>query len=299
MSETLSVLVTGGAGEIGSRLVRRLVRAGHRVRALVLPHDPQRWRLDGLGCEVVQGDITRPHTLAPAMAGVHTVYHLAAVLLVEDPRLFVRVNIEGTRNVVHAAERAGVAHLIHVSSASVVYADSTPYSRSKKEGEAIVRGSGLSWTLVRPTLVYERGGGLEFKTFADFVTRYPVVPLVGDGRARKSPVHAEDLIEGLLAICDNPRAHGKLYNLCGGETLTIRELARLVLARQGLRRPMVSVPLPMCRMVAALVGRLTGRSMLMRHTLAGLTQDADLDRGEAARDLGYSPVGIYEGIARQ
>jgi hypothetical protein len=58
------------------------------------------------------------------------------------------------------------------------------------------------------------------------------------------------------------------------------------------------VPVPLCRLAAAVVGRVTRRPMLMRHTLAGLTQDADLDRSEAARDLGYNPVGIRQGIYR-
>jgi len=293
--ERLSILVTGGAGEIGSRLVRRLVEDGHHVRALVLPGDPGRARLED--CEIAEGDVTRPETLGPALAGIHTVYHLAAVLLVEEPELFVRVNIEGTRNLVLAARDAGVEHFIHVSSASAVYPRSTPYSRSKRVGERIVRSSGLTWTIVRPTLVYERGGGLEFRTFAEYVARFPVVPLVGDGRARKNPVHADDLVHGLLAICGNPVTHSKLYNLCGGEVLSVRELAELVLARRGRRRPVIPVPLPLCRIAAALYGRLGGRAMLMRHTLAGLTQDADLDSRSAVRDLGYNPRGIRQGLA--
>jgi NADH dehydrogenase len=294
----LSVLVTGGAGEIGSRLTRRLVEAGHAVRVLVLPDDPRAPLLDGIDCARVVGDVTRPDTLEPALSGVHTVYHLAAVLLVEDERLFQRVNVEGTRNMVAAARRAGVEHFIHVSSASVVYPRSTPYSRSKREGEAIVQASGLRHTVVRPTLVYERGGGLEFKTFAEFVARWPVVPLLGDGRARKAPVHADDLVEGLTALCDNPRVYGKLYNLSGGEVVTVRELAELVLEHRGLRRPLLPVPVPLCRLAAAVVGRVTRRPMLMGHTLAGLTQDADLDPREAMRDLEYNPVGIRRGIYR-
>jgi NADH dehydrogenase len=295
---SLSILITGGAGEIGSRLTRRLSEAGHAVRVLVLPDDPRESLLEGIDCTTVVGDVTRPETLEPALSGVHTVYHLAAVLLVEDERLFQRVNVEGTRNMVQAARRAGVEHFVHVSSASVVYPRSTPYSRSKRQGEAIVRESELRHTVVRPTLVYERGGGLEFKTFADFVTRWPVVPLIGDGRARKNPVHADDLIDGMAALCNNPGAHGKLYNLCGGEVVTMRELAELVLEHRGLRRPLLPVPVPLCRLAAAVVGRVTRRPMLMRHTLAGLTQDADLDRSEAARDLGYNPVGIRQGIYR-
>jgi len=295
---SVPILVTGGAGEIGSRLVRRLVEAGHSVRVLVLPDDPRLKYLDGIKCDVVEGDITRAETLGGALAGIHTLYHLAAVLLVEQERLFRQVNVEGTRNLVQAARRQRLAHFIHVSSASVVYPRSTPYSRSKREGEAIVRESGLVHTVVRPTLVYDQGGGLEFKTFADFVSRWPVVPSIGDGRSLKNPVHAEDLIAGLLAICDNPVTHGKLYNLCGGEELTMRELAQLVLEHRGLRRPLVPVPVSLCRLGAAVVGRLSGRAMLLQHTLAGLTQDANLDLTGAAQDLGYNPVGIRQGINR-
>ena len=294
----MPVLVTGGAGEIGSRLVRQLVRAGHTVRALALPDDPGLDRLRDVPCDLVLGDITRPETLGSAFDGVHTVYHLAAVLLVERADLFAQVNVEGTRNVVHAARAAGVQHLIHVSSASVVYPRSTPYSRSKRDGEQIVREGGVPCTIVRPTLVYDGDGGLEFKTFAEFVTRWPIVPLVGQGRALKNPVHADDLIRGLLAICGNPRAPGRLYNLCGGEPLSVRQMARLVLEQHGLRRPMLPVPLPLVHVMAMIVGRLQRRPMLMEHTLAGLTQDADLDPSSARADLGYNPVGMRQGIRR-
>ena len=243
-SRPLSILVTGGAGEIGSRLVEGLLQQGHSVRVLVLPDDPQLERVSGLPCEIVTGDITRPASLARACAGIHTVYHLAAVLLVEDPQLFERINVEGVRNVVGAATAAGVEHLIHISSASVVYPRTTHYSRSKRRGEEIVRGAReLNTTIVRPTLVYEGEGGLEFKIFSDYLRRCPgLVPLIGDGSCLKSPVHAADLIEGLASIAGNALTHGREYNLCGGETVSLREMARLILQRQGRRRIFVPIP---------------------------------------------------------
>jgi NADH dehydrogenase len=298
----MRILVTGGAGEIGSRLVVALVEGGHQVHVLVLPDDPGAGRLEQIDCRVLVGDITRPETLGPAFEGVQVVYHLAAVLLVEDPHLFSTVNVEGTRNVVQAAAQAGVEHMIHVSSASVIYPDTTHYSRSKREGERVVRSRpGLSSrsTIVRPTLVYDGEGGLEFALFVDYLRRYPVVPLIGDGRALKNPVHVEDLIDGLAALAGNPRAYGKTYNLCGGEVISIREMAELLLRHHGMRKPLVPVPLLLCRAGAALLGRLMRRPLLLEHTIAGLTQDADLDRSAASRDLGYAPVGIREGLTRR
>lgn len=297
-----SILVTGGAGEIGARLVRRLSGAGHRVRALLLPDDPGAHRLDGIeGVERHVGDITRPSSLQQAFCGIETVYHLAAVLLVEDEALFEQVNVAGTANVAQAAAAAGVHHLIHVSSASVVYPKTTPYSRSKRAGELAARQAAASvepamhLTIVRPTLVYDGKGGLEFALFLQHLERFPIVAQVGAGEALKNPVHVVDLLDGLQALAD-PIAYGKTYNLSGGEVLSMRELTQLLLAHRGLKKTIVPIPLPLCRLAAAVAGLLLRRPMLMQHTLAGLTQDAALPPDLAMRELGYAPRGIRKGL---
>jgi NADH dehydrogenase len=243
------------------------------------------------------GDVTRPETLAGPLAGVDVVYHLAAVLLCENAVQFQAVNVEGTRHVVDAAATAKVGHLVHISSASVVYPRTTHYSRSKRQAEEIVRAcAALHWTIVRPTLVYDREGGLEFKMYADFVKRYPLLPLLAGGRARKRPVHVDDLLSGLAAMACNPISYGKTYNLSGGETLTLRELAALLLERQGRSKPVLSIPASLGGIAARVWGRLRRCPLLMEHTLAGLTQDADLDPSAATRDLGYHPIGVHAGI---
>jgi len=293
------ILVTGGAGHMGARLVERLRGRGFAVRVLVLPGDPQTARLDGVDCEQHIGDITDPRTLAAAFAGVHTVYHLAAVILAGDPRVFRRVNVEGTRNVLAAARDAGVEHLVYVSSASVVYPRPTPYSLSKRAAERLVRRyERPAWTIVRPTLVYERDGGQEFALFKSYLKRFPVVPFIGDGRARKSPVLAEDLIAGLAELAGNRKAYGKTYNLCGGDEITIGELARLILETEGLRRRFVHLPAAACELVAAALGMVLADPPLTWPAVAGVTQDANLDRSLARRDLGYAPVGVHEGFKR-
>jgi NADH dehydrogenase len=292
---TKTILVTGAAGEIGSRLCRRLMADGHRVRALVLPDDPFLQRLPA-GVDVRTGDITRAESLRGTCDGAEVVFHLAAVLLGENDAAFRAVNVEGTRTLVDAATKAQVGHFVHVSSASVVYPRTTHYSRSKRDGEAVVRAATLPFTIIRPTLVYDRGGGLEFKMYADYVRRFPVVPLIAGGKARKRPVHVDDLLAGFAAVAGNPIAHGKTYNLSGGETVTLRELAELMLAREGLHKPMVSIPAGLCEVVGRAWGLLNHRPLLIEHTLAGMFQDADLDPSEAMRDLGYAPKGVRAGI---
>jgi nucleoside-diphosphate-sugar epimerase len=280
---------------MGRRLVRGLIEQGNRVRVLDRPGT----RLDGEDAELLHGDVTDPASLAGVFDGVDTVFHLAAILIAYDPNAFERVNVGGTRNVLQAAQAAGVKHFIMVSSASVVYPKTTVYSRSKRECERIVREQkGMQWTIVRPTLAYNEHGGEEFRMFLDYLRKYPVVPFIGRGRALKNPVHVDDLMHGFLAVVGNPVAYGKTYNFSGGEEISIWDLAHLMLKHQRISKPFVPLPVPLCTAAARLLEGRMARPPLTWNVIAGVTQDANLDNSDARRDLGYAPIGIHEGLER-
>ena len=140
------------------------------------------------------GDVTRPATLAPAMAGVDAVVHLVAI-----PRDFnggadLRlVNTEGTRSVVAAMKEAGVRRLVHMGALGVVDDPALHYASSKAKAEALVRDSGLGWTILKPSLQFGEGDGF-FNIVAGLVRLSPgVVPVPGDGKARFQPIHVDDV----------------------------------------------------------------------------------------------------------
>ncbi len=294
------ILVTGGAGVMGSKLTRGLVERGERVRIVALPNDPGAAKLAALnGVEVRSADITDPASLAGAFDGVRTVYHLAAVLVANDPAVYQRVNVDGTLNVVDASLRAGVEHFIFVSSISVTSPKTTPYSLSKREAERIVTGqSGMRYTIVRPTLAYNETGGLEFMMFMNALLKYPVVPMIGRGGALKKPVHVDDLVQGFLAIANNPKAYGKTYPFCGSEEISIRDLGKLMLEHKGVSKPFIPVPLPVWRVVAMVAERVMKNPPVTWHGVALLSENANPDESEARRDLGYDPIGVREGMRR-
>jgi NADH dehydrogenase len=293
--EDAMILVTGGAGVMGRRLVRGLVEQGNRVRVLDRPGT----RLDGEDAELHHGDVTDPATLEGIFDGVETVFHLAAVLIAHDPRVFEQVNVGGTRNVLTAATAAGAKHFIFVSSASVVYPRTTAYSRSKRECERMVsEQAAMQWTIIRPTLAYNEHGGEEFRMFLDYLRKYPVVPFIGRGRALKNPVHVDDLMRGFLAVVNNPVAYGKTYNFSGGEDISIWDLAHLMLRHQKVAKPFVPLPVSLCTSAARLLEGRMARPPLTWNVIAGITQDANLDNSDARRDLGYAPIGVHEGFRR-
>jgi nucleoside-diphosphate-sugar epimerase len=294
-----SVLVTGAAGVMGSLLVRGFIEKGFNVRGLVLPGDPMRARLDAMGCETCEGDVSLPASLGNMCQGIDTVFHLAAVIISHDPSVFRRVNLEGTAHMVDCASAAHVRHFVYVSSASVTYPRRTPYAESKLAAEQIVRGThALEHTIVRPTLAYDESGGLEVRMFLEYLQRFPVVPFIGTGRAIKRPVWTGDIIDGLLRLAGNPVSYGKTYNFSGAEPIAIADLARLMLRHHGGEKPFLPIPVPLCRAMALLLGLVMKRPPLTTNAIAGIIHDADLDPADATRDLGYRPVGVREGFQR-
>jgi nucleoside-diphosphate-sugar epimerase len=295
-----SVLVTGASGVLGSRLVQSLAASGWAVRAIVKPGDPFVGRLDGSGARLIEADLERPGgALAGAFAGVDLVYHLAAIILSPDPTAFERINHQGTAHMVAGAAGAGVKQFVYVSSASVVYPRRTPYGESKLAGETVVKAERrFRHTIVRPTLVYDQDGGQEFLLFWRLLQRFPVVPFIGDGRARKRPVFAGDIVDGLAAIAGNPRSLDRTYNFSGGESVTLEELGRLMLAARGQDKRFVHLPVPLCQAAAWALGLALRDPPLTLQGIAGFVNDADLPPDEAMADLGYRPIGVREGLRR-
>jgi NADH dehydrogenase len=227
---------------------------------------------------------------------------LAAVLLSPGrPEVFRQVNANGTRNLIAAAEIAGVSHFIYVSSISVAYPRGNAYARSKAQGEEYVKASKLAWTIVRPTLAYEDGGAAEFIAFLAHLKKGRSVWLPQGGRARKNPVYVEDLAAGFAALPGNAIAYGKTYVFSGGEALTLREMAELLLAHMGGPKPVRSLPAWLCLAAVGLawmVSLVTRRPPFFTwQTYTGLIQDADFAPDLARSDLGYAPRPFRAGVA--
>ena len=293
------ILVTGGTGAMGSVLVRMLAQQQNKVRVLCMLDDPFTARVKEIAADIRYADIANKVDIRNVCDGVQTVYHLAAIIISKDEKAFENINVEGTRNITEEAARAGVGHFIYVSSASVTYPAPTPYSLSKRKAEEIVKKSGLTYTILRPTLVYGEKGGQEFDMYLDYLKKFPVVPFIGNGVPLKRPVYVEDVNAGLLAVCGNEKTFGKTYNLSGGEAVSMIDFTRLCLKLMGMgHKPIIHLPIWLCRMIAALMKLIMSDPPLKWQVIAGITQDANLDPADAMADLGYSPAKVSEQLPR-
>jgi len=252
-----TILVTGASGFVGSHLLPVLLAAGHRVLALVRSPSAGEAVLERLTpaqrvmVELRTGDITHPATLHPAMAGVDAVVHLAAI-----PRDFnggadLRlVNTEGTRAVVAAMHEADVRRLVHMGAMGVEDDPSLHYASSKAKADALVRDSGLDWTILKPSLQFGEGDGF-FNIIAGLVRLSPgIVPVPGDGSARFQPIHSGDVAAVTARVLADPTTIGETFELGGPRYWTYREITREVLTALGKRRAILPMPIVLIRLVA-------------------------------------------------
>lgn len=326
------VLVTGGTGFLGRRLVARLREAGREVRVLARRPDPD---LAAQGVRMIPAPLEDERALATACAGVGTVFHVAARVGVWGPReAFERANVDGTRAVLAACRAQGVARLVHTSTPSVVYngrdlagADETlplttscpsSYPLTKAVAEREVRaahGPSLRTTALRPHLIWGEGDPhLVPRVLAR--ARAGRLRIIGGGTNRVDLVHVDNAVEAHLlaeaalaagrgATPGGRDPGGQAYFITNAEPVVLWEWINGLL--RGLDLPPVTRRIPLG--VAWLAGvvcesawrtlPLTGEPPLTRFIAAELAKDHWFDPGAARRDLGYHPrLSMAEGTAR-
>jgi nucleoside-diphosphate-sugar epimerase len=315
------VLVTGGTGFIGRHLCRRLAAEGcrPRLRVRVLCREPAALGdLAGV-VEAAPGDVTRPETLAAALAGADTVYHLASALGATPfgPQGFEAVNAGGTRNVLQAAQAAGVRRVVHCSSVGVLGSVAGPpahedaplkpeddYERTKAQGELIARKSaaaGLPVVIVRPGWAYGPGDRRTFKLVRAIARRRFF--FVGDGATRTHPVYIDDLVEGLAACRTAELPRGEVITLAGDEIVSIEELCRAIAGALGVPLTRLHVPREPLRTLAwglEAAFKLAGREApLTRAKVDFFLKHRAYDTANAKRLLGFAPrTDLAAGLAK-
>ncbi len=253
-----TILVTGATGFVGRRVVDELLGRGHHVIALVRTPDDAAEVVGrvagGVRANVVPriGDVTRFDTLPPALEGVDAVVHLVAIPRDwrggADLRL---VNTEGTRGVVEAMRAARVRRLVHVGALGISDDPRLQYASTKAKGEAIVRASGLDWTILKPSLQFGPGDGF-FNVIADLVRWSPgVVPVPGRGDARFQPIHVEDVARVVGIALEDRSTIGGSFELGGPRVWTYRQITEEVLRAMDRRRLIIPMPVPLIQLVAA------------------------------------------------
>jgi dihydroflavonol-4-reductase len=313
------VLVTGASGFLGSAVARALVARGLRVRALVRPTSP-RDNLEGLGCEIVAGDLTDRASLGAALSGIRHLFHVAADyrFWARDPSVILRVNVEGTRNLMQEALTAGVERIVYTSSVATLKlagatcpVDETAplspeeaigvYKRSKtlaeRTVEAMIRSDKLPAVIVNPTTPI---GPRDIKPT-------PTGRILLDAARGRIPAfvdtglnfaHVDDIAEGHLLAFERGRI-GERYIL-GGENVLLHDLLATIANAAGRRAPRIRLPrTPLFPFAygAQAFAFITGREPLMTVDALRMSRyHMFFTCAKAKRELGYRSRAYQEGV---
>ncbi len=283
------ILVTGATGFVGGHVVHALRADGRDVRCLV--RDRRRGeRLEAWGCELAEGDVTRPETLDAAAAGCDTVVHLVAIRQ-GRPEQFRRVMIEGTRSLIAAAREAGVQRFVLMSALGTTAEtkDLVPYYNAKWEMEQDVKSAGIPYVVFRPSFIFGKDGGI-LPTFAKLARLAPVTPIVGRGTQRIQPIWADDVGAYFAKAVEVEAAVDRTFEVGGPEAVSWNEFWERLKRGRGIRRPSLHVPIGLMKVNALVTERLPGDIPLTRDLLKMLEAGDNVVTDTSAVDVFALPL---------
>ncbi len=280
----MTVLVTGASGFVGRHICAELIKIGHPVRGLVRQLPIRKNRVDGV--EYVRGvDVADIVTLTPEMfAGVDAIIHLVGIIQ-ENPRkgqTFQRVHVEGTRNVVDEAMRAGFdGRFVYMSAIGSSLNSPSVYSQTKYQAERIVSGSKLPYTIFRPSLVLGPDG--EFVAqMKDLVLHgglggnapFPFIPVPGSGFNLFQPIWVDDLAGCVTQALGRGDTINQIYEVGGATQLSFNELLKgFARALDKPKKPLFHAPIPLLYAAATVMEKILSKPPVTRDQLKNLGLD--------------------------
>ncbi len=288
----MTILITGAAGYLGNQTAKKLVAMGRPVRALVRTRAKASLRLGDIAdrIDIVEGDVTKPASLAPAMRDVSAVIHYVAIAMEKGGQTYESVNYQGTVNVLKAAKAAGVQRFINMSQ-NGARAD-LPYRflASKGRAQEFVAASDMQWTALRPSAIFGPQDEF-FNTFARLLKLSPAVfPLIGGGKAEFQPVSVHDVVEAVIRCLDDDSTIGAELALGGPEVLSLGEIERRIIAALDTWRILLPVPVGLLRPVVRVMQALLPGSPVSTSLLDLLAVPNTVPDNALVNRFGMEPI---------
>jgi uncharacterized protein YbjT (DUF2867 family) len=265
------VVVVGGSGFVGRYLVATLARDGHEVVVPTRRREAAKHLILLPTVEVIETDVFDRLALARLLAGATAVVNLVGILNESGQTTFARSHGELARILTVACGTAGIRRFVQMSALHADTSGPSRYLRSKGEAEAIVKASGLAWTIFRPSVIFGPEDSF-LNLFAKLARLLPIIAL-GSPDARFAPVYVGDVAHCLAHALADDATQGQSYDLCGPAAYSLRELVRYVGECSGTVRPIIPLGPRLSRLQAMVLEMLPGQ-LMSRDNLASMTKDS-------------------------
>jgi uncharacterized protein YbjT (DUF2867 family) len=275
------ITVFGGTGFLGRRVVQHLRECGAAVR--IASRHPG--RAEGDAVAQIAADVHDARSVEAAVAGADGVVNAVSLYVESGSETFRSVHVEAAARVAGAARRAGVKRLAHLSGMGADPASSSPYIRSRGEGEAAVQAAFTDVVIIRPGVMFALDDGF-LTTILLLLRLLPAYPMFGDGRTRLQPVYADDVAAAIAQVLRQSETPQRIYELAGPRVYSYAELLRMIAREAGLRPVLLQMPF-------ALWYPLAGLAEMLPHPLITRNQVELMQVNTVVSDLpGFRELGI-------
>jgi len=271
-----NILVIGGSGFVGRHVVNRLVGRGLKVTVPTRRRAAAAYLITLPTVDVVEADVHDDAALDQLLTGHDAVINLVGILQGSrgtpyGPE-FARAHVELPRRVVARCPAHGVRRYVHMSALGADSKGPSMYQRSKGDGDAAVRDSGLDWTIFQPSVIF--GPEDRFlNTFAMLASIAPVLP-IANVETRFQPIWVGDVADAFVNALDKSRTIHRTYELAGPKIFTLRELVQFAADASGHRRPVVGLPGVLARAQATMMELAPGEPLMSRDNLDSMKIDS-------------------------
>jgi uncharacterized protein YbjT (DUF2867 family) len=290
------ILITGGTGFVGTHLIKRLRMDDIALRAVV--RNPEKAAgLKDLGVDVVQGDVSDRASLEKVAAGCDRVVHLVGIIQEARGATFRGIHVEGTRNVLDAAKKAGVRHFLYQSALGTRPGAKSMYHKTKWEAEELVRTSDIPFTILRPSLIYGTGDQFTLR-LSDMIRLSPVLPVIGSGTSKIQPLYIDDVVSCIARAVTSEAFLNEMYEIGGPEQLTYEEVTVAIAEIMGVRRPTMHMPFFFIKTAARVLETVLPKPPVTTDQLIMLQEDNICPMRDIRDAFGIEPIKFREGLAK-
>lgn len=286
------ILITGATGFVGRNLVRHFEPRSN-VRCLVRRSSDTSALA---GCELAYGDITNYDSLVNATKGVDAVIHLVAALGASAYEQNYEVHVAGAEKLIEACKANAVKRIVVASTVATLAERKSDYGTTKKMADELFLNSGLDVTILKPDFIYG-AGGKGFKTLVRVIQNSRFIPIPGDGRYRRQPVHVDDVCKAFYSALMKKETIGKIYVVGSEKPIAFDDMVDMIMERLKIKKRKIHVPISLLLSIAKLM-KMKKNPRLTQTVVLGIAQDRCEGISPLVNELGVHPVSFEEGLEK-
>jgi nucleoside-diphosphate-sugar epimerase len=282
----MTVAVSGANGFTGRFVCIELQRRKISFVALLRPGSDVSW-MAAHEIPVRCADLTDAQRLAEQLRGCRALLNVASI------------GFGATPAILKACHAAGVRRAVFVSTTAIFTQLNAGSKTIRQAAEAAILASALDTTILRPTMIYGTPGDRNMIRLVQWINRWPVLPVFGNGRSLQQPVHVTDVAWAVVQAFESPTTINRQFNISGAEPLTYNDVVSVTARALGRRIRRLHIPAHPVVSLLEVTERLGITLPIKAEQILRLNEDKAFNHAEAAEALGYSPIAFEEGISRE